>query len=139
MRRMMKRLWRTSTTTEGNRRSRSWTKTALTFPVVCALVAVGLLLAVPTGASILSTGGAEPSISSDLPDYNPGGTVTLTGADWLPGEAVHIYVAENNTTVTWSLNSNPDPVADGSGGFTYKFQLPMTFIASYNVTATGQS
>jgi hypothetical protein len=138
MRRMMKER-RASTTTEGGQRPRSWTKTALTFPVVCALAAAGLLLAVPTGASILSAGGAAPTISSDLPDYNPGGTVTLTGADWNPGEAVHIYVAENNTTVTWSLDSNPDPVADGSGGFTYKFQLPMTFIASYNVTATGQS
>jgi hypothetical protein len=98
-----------------------------------------LLLAMPTGASILSAGGAAPTISSDLPDYNPGATVTLTGAEWIPGEAVHIYVAENNSTVTWSLDSNPDPVAESSGGFTYKFQLPKTFIASYNVTATGQS
>src|SRR5437762_8780356 len=61
----------------------------------------GLTPAVVTAAS-----GA--TIVSDQLDYSPGATVTLTGAGWDSGEAVHINV---NDAVgnTWSLNSNPDP------------------------------
>ena len=67
----------------------------------------------PTGATI----------TSDKADYAPGETVILTGLGWSPGESVHIFVNDDMNQM-WSHNSNPDPVADGSGGFTYSFQLP---------------
>jgi hypothetical protein len=38
---------------------------------------------------------------------------------------------------SWSFNSDPDPVANDSGDFTYEFQLPNWFVATYSVTATG--
>src|SRR6266581_4802200 len=99
-----------------------------------ALLVLGLLFARANTASA-ATGA---TITSDKQDYQPGATVTLTGAGWDSGEAVHIFV---NDAVgnTWSLNSNPDPVADSSGSFTYSFSLPNTFIASYTATATGQT
>ncbi|MEN6570795.1 MAG: hypothetical protein ABFD24_03040 [Anaerolineaceae bacterium] len=78
----------------------------------------------------------SPAIASDLADYPPGATVTLTGTNWAIGESVHIFVNDDIGN-SWSLNSNPDPVADANGSFTYPFQLPGWFIANYTVTATG--
>ncbi len=100
-----------------------------------ALLVLGLLLAQVHRASAASTASGA-TITSDKLDYQPGATVTLTGAGRDSGEAVQIFV---NDTVgnTWSLNSNPDPQADGNGSFTYSFSLPSTFIANYTVTATG--
>ena len=77
-----------------------------------------------------------PSISSDLGDYNPGATVTLTGSGWGPGAAVHIFVNDDEGK-TWSYNT--DVIADVTGGFTTQFQLPNTFVANYSVTATSAS
>ena len=37
-----------------------------------------------------------PTIQSDKDDYPPGGRVTLTGANWQPGEVVHIYVNDDH-------------------------------------------
>src|SRR2546422_1604626 len=37
----------------------------------------------------------NPTIDSDQPDYNPGATVQLTGHNWAPGEAVHIFVNDD--------------------------------------------
>jgi hypothetical protein len=62
--------------------------------------------------------------------------VGLTGAGWASGEAVHIHV-DDSAGNTWSFDSNPDPVADTSGSFTYSFSLPSTLIANYTATATG--
>ena len=78
----------------------------------------------PTGATI----------ASDLADYPPGATVTLTGAGWAVDEAVHIFV-NDDAGQTWSYNT--DVVADAGGGFTSQFQLPNWFVANYSVTATG--
>jgi hypothetical protein len=76
----------------------------------------------------------SPSIMSDKGDYNPGATVTLTGAGWGAGELVHINV-NDDIGQTWSYNT--DATADLSGGFSVQFPLPSSFIATYNVTATG--
>src|SRR5512140_2291527 len=76
--------------------------------------------AIPAMAAPSPTGA---TITSDKLDYAPGATVTLTGAGWANGEAVHIFV-NDDAGQTWSLNSNPDPVANTGGGFTYQFQLP---------------
>ncbi len=82
----------------------------------------------PTGATV----------TTDLLDYPPGATVTVSGAGWAPGEAVDIYVNDSGGQ-TWSLHSDPDPVADLAGAFTYQFQLPTWFVANYAVLATGTS
>src|SRR6266568_2820103 len=97
-----------------------------------ALLVLGLLLARANVAGAAS--GA--TITSDKEDYAPGATVTLTGAGWASGEAVHIFV-NDSVGNTWSLNSNPDPAADTNGSFTYSFSLPNSFIANYTATATG--
>ena len=91
--------------------------------------AVGLVLsdaATPSGATI----------ASEFPDYAPGATVNLFGKGWAIGEPVHIYV-NDDAGQSWSHDSNPDPVADGSGSFTYSFALPSWFVATYSVTARG--
>src|SRR6266700_7081736 len=100
-----------------------------------ALLLLGLLLAQVHRASAASTASGA-TITSDKQDYQPGATVTLTGAGWDSGEAVHIFV-NDSVGNTWSLNSNPDPVADTNGGFTYSFSLPNSFVANYTATATG--
>jgi hypothetical protein len=94
----------------------------------------------PVSAAPSPSGAA---ISSDLLDYPPGGTVVLTGTGWASGEIVHISV-NDDAGQTWSLNSGdngvpPDPTADDGGGFTYTFQLPYWFVATYSVTAAGPS
>src|SRR5207244_46029 len=76
----------------------------------------------------------NPSIVSDQPDYAPGGTVTLTGSGWSPGEAVHVFVDDSDGH-TWSYSA--DVVADLVGGFTNRFQLPNSFVSNYSVDATG--
>jgi hypothetical protein len=75
-----------------------------------------------------------PTISSDLADYPPGGTVTLTGAGWGPGESVHLFV-NDSAGDSWSYNV--DLTADEFGSFTNSFQLPNWFVANYGVAATG--
>ncbi len=75
-----------------------------------------------------------PTIASDLADYNPGATVTLTGSNWQPGESVHIFV-NDNVGQTWSRNV--DVTADTSGQISDQFQLPSFFVATYTVVATG--
>src|SRR3954454_15790349 len=56
-----------------------------------------ILFAVPSALS----SGATPTITSDLPDYNPGQQVTLTGSNWDPaGGPVHIVV-NDNVGQTW--------------------------------------
>jgi hypothetical protein len=79
----------------------------------------------PTGATVVT----------DLPDYPPASTVLMTGAGWAATEGVHVVV--NADDQSWALESNPDPIADGSGAFTYEFQLPDWYVPTYSVTATG--
>src|SRR5262249_3181693 len=119
---------------EGNDRPRSGGTTRLRRYMILAVVALCVL-------SVLSvfSAGAAPSpsgatIASDLADYPPGATVTLTGTGWAADESVHIFV-NDDVGQTWSLNSDPDPRADGNGSFTYIFQLPNSFVANYSVTA----
>ncbi len=79
-----------------------------------------------------------PTIVSDKLDYAPGEMVILTGASWPASESVHIFVNDDSGQ-TWIHNSNPDPVANATGGFIYQLQLPSWFVANYAVTATGSS
>ena len=75
-----------------------------------------------------------PTIASDQADYNPGAIVTLTGANWAPGELVHVFV-NDDLGKTWSYSADVTAGVDGS--FTNQFQLPTSFVATYSVTATG--
>src|SRR5919198_5006508 len=112
--------------------------------VLVAGVLTAALLGGSSYALTLVTGGttettrslqaAGPSISSDKDDYNPGNTVTLTGHNWADAESVHVVV-NDDAGQTWSYST--DATADAQGDFTVQFQPPMTFIASYAVTATG--
>src|SRR5438128_1474200 len=55
-----------------------------------------------------------PMIVTDKADYAPGETVTLTGANWQPGESIHIVV-NDSAGQTWSYTA--DVTTDGSGDF----------------------
>src|SRR3990172_1801611 len=73
----------------------------------------------PTGTPVPSetptpepTPPAPPAIQSDKPDYAPGETVTLTGANWQPGEAVNLFINDDYGS-TWSLS---DEVMAGEDG-----------------------
>jgi hypothetical protein len=116
----------------GARRRRGRATRGGAFLALLLLVAAGLLLAVP---SALSNSG-PPTISSDQTDYAPGSTVTLSGSNWQPGEAVRIVV-NDNVGQTWSYGT--DVAADTDGLITNQFQLPASFVASYLVTAMGAS
>ncbi len=113
---------------------------ALTFALFATL-AVIITITSTHGIARAVASSTGPTIASDQADYAPGATVTLTGAGWASGEAVHIFV-NDSVGNTWSLDSGqngtaPDPVADANGGFTYSFSLPNSFIANYTATATG--
>src|SRR6476659_2455028 len=76
----------------------------------------------------------NPTIQSDQADYPPGATVTLTGANWQPGEVVHIVVDDTNGH-TWSFSD--DVTADDMGTIQDVFNLPSVWVSNYDVTATG--
>jgi hypothetical protein len=96
-----------------------------------ALQVAGLVLSM-LGAAALA--GSNPTITSDLADYNPGGTVSLTGAGWDPAEPVHIVV---NDTIGQTWKHTADVVASDDGLVSDTFQLPNYFVSDYDVTATG--
>jgi hypothetical protein len=101
-------------------------------------VVLVLLVLVLAGASAASgmvmSDGAAATISSDLPDYNPGQTVTLTGGGWDAGGApVHIVVNDDSSQ-TWQHVADVTPSADGT--VTDRFDLPSYFVAAYSVVAT---
>src|SRR3954451_11149723 len=81
----------------------------------------------------------SPTIVSDKGDYQPGNTVILSGGNWQPGESVHIVVNDDglNPEQPWQYESTI--VADEQGGISDSFQLPTWFVASYTVSAAGDS
>jgi hypothetical protein len=122
------------TTVASTRTRLTWRKTFFLFCSIGALVAS---FAFAGGASAMrETAATAPSIVSDQADYTPGSTVTLTGANWGGGEAVHIVVNDDQSE-PWSYGT--DVNADATGGFTVHFQLPTSFAATYSVQATGAS
>jgi hypothetical protein len=112
----------------------TWRKT---FFLLCSMGALVAFFAFAGGASAMrETASSAPSIVSDQPDYNPGATVTLAGANWGADEVVHVVVNDSNQE-PWSYSN--DVTADANGNFTIQFQLPTSFSASYAVQATGSS
>jgi uncharacterized repeat protein (TIGR01451 family) len=107
----------------------------LSLLIAFAAVALATALIYPVMASAQDTGTpAAPTIKSDLADYPPGATVTLTGSGWQPGETVDIYV-NDDLGKTWE--GNFQATADANGNITSQFDLPDWFVATYNVRATG--
>ena len=81
-----------------------------------------------------STPSFPPTIASDKADYAPGELVTLNGAYWQPGEVVNIFV---NDDVGQTWNHTASITASEDGTFSYSFNLPDWFVATYTVTAYG--
>jgi hypothetical protein len=82
----------------------------------------------------------SPWIASDLDDYPPGGLVTLTGGDWVPGQVVEIFVDDDGIADDemgeWSHSATV--VADEDGTLVYVFNIAPWFVADYTVVATGE-
>ena len=76
----------------------------------------------------------RPTIASDRTDYAPGDTVTLSGSDWQPNEAVRVIVDDTRAR-RWSYTTDVD--AGGDGSFTISFMLPNWFVAVYHASAKG--
>lgn len=100
-----------------------------------------LVLVVPLSAAFATLANAQetsaqPTIVSDKDEYPPGGTVVLTGSGWQPGESVNILVNDDEGR-TWSRDVTV--TADENGNIRDEFQLPDWFVATYHVTATGDS
>jgi hypothetical protein len=102
--------------------------------LLALLVAAGL--AGTARADILTSGDFAPSVWSDKADYSPGEIVSLSGANWQPGESVHLRVNDDAGS-TWSRDV--DITADDAGAIADSFALPDWFVAKYSVTATGAS
>jgi hypothetical protein len=98
------------------------------------LVTCGLVLAGTARAEIEAP--PPPQVWSDKADYAPGELVTLSGANWAPGESVHVRV---NDDAGQSWSRDVDVTASADGTFTDQFNLPDWFVAVYSVTATGAS
>ena len=87
-------------------------------------------------------GHAEPvaqqvaTIASDLPEYAPGDTVTLTGSGWTPQETVTIVLRRDPFL---HLNTVLTSVADANGTITNTSftPLPDDLDVTFFVTATG--
>src|SRR3954454_19667340 len=101
--------------------------------VILAALAAGLMFALFPSAGFGST---QPTIMSDRADYTPGSTVTLTGANWVAGNSVHIVV---NDTLGQTWQHVADVTAAGDGSIVDVFTLPNYFIAKFDVTATGSA
>jgi hypothetical protein len=113
-------------------------KGRLSLLVLAFAVAMLILPAMAFGqdAGGSTTSSPAPTIQSDKDDYPPGAHVILTGSNWKPGERVHIYV---NDTEQQSWSHDADVTADANGAIRYEFDLPNWFVATYNVTATGET
>ncbi len=114
--------------TESARLGRAVLTIGLVIAMCCASFVT--LMAVAVGADVM------PTIASDQVDYPPGGAVQLTGTGWQSGESVHIVVNDTDGQ-TWQRDVTV--VADPDGVVVDAFDLPGSFIANYDVTATGAS
>jgi hypothetical protein len=113
---------------------RSRGRKATAFALFALVLLTALAFASSSKAAVESP--APPQVWSDKADYAPGETVTLSGANWAPGESVHIRV-NDDAGETW--RRDVDVTAADDGTISDQFNLPDWFVAQYSVTATGAS
>ena len=113
---------------------RSHGRKATAFALFALVLLTALAFASSSNAAVESP--PPPSVWSDKADYAPGELVTLSGANWAPGESIHIRV-NDDAGETW--RRDVDVIADESGAISDQFNLPDWFVADYSVTATGAS
>src|SRR5436190_6379810 len=105
--------------------------------LLAALIILAALIGSASAhADVPAPGDFSPAIWSDKADYSPGEHVVLSGANWQPGETVHVTVNDDAGS-TW--NRSVDVTADGAGNITDEFDLPNWFVAYYSVRAEGSS
>ncbi len=75
------------------------------------------------------------AVASDLPDYQPGSDVELTGAGFAPGENVCLRITEDNPDFRFVISDSV--TADENGAFVYSFRISPDFIAQYRVRSWG--
>jgi len=100
------------------------------------LVGITAAVTLTAGGLPISYAQAEasgPSLVSDAADYAPGALVTLTGAGWPAGDAVHVAVDDSDGQ-SWHYDAYP--TADDAGSFDVQFSLPEWFVANYTAVAT---
>ena len=85
-------------------------------------------------SSVASSSEPPPTIVSDQADYAAGSTVNRAGDGWSGDTTVHITV---NDTLGQTWKRDVDVSVDGNGHITDSFVLPSTFVAQYDVLATG--
>src|SRR5262245_20040520 len=102
---------------------------------ISSLVAILAMVAAMVGfnGAVGAAASGQPTIVSDQPDYYPGSTVTLTGANWDPNAAVHIVV---NDTLGQTWKHEVDVTSANDGTVVDTFSLPSSFVAQYDVTAS---
>ncbi len=99
-----------------------------------ALLAGMIPAALVFNAASAGADGGAPTIQSDFADYNPGQTVTLTGANWdSAGSPVHIVVNDSDG-YTWQHTADVSPAAVGT--IQDIFKLSTSFISHYSVEAS---
>src|SRR5436190_19959629 len=107
-----------------------------TILLAALIISAALIGSSSAHADVPGPGDFSPAIWSDKADYSPGEHVVLSGANWQPGETVHVTVNDDAGS-TW--NRDVDVVADDAGNITDEFDLPNWFVARYSVRATGSS
>jgi hypothetical protein len=106
----------------------------LAFALFAFILLTALAIASSSKAAVESP--PPPQVWSDKADYAPGEQVTLSGANWTPGEAVHIRV-NDDAGETWRRDVDVTAAEDGT--ISDQFNLPDWFVAVYSVSATGAS
>ena len=83
-----------------------------------------------------------PTIMTDKPDYSPGETVKITGANWTPGATVSLKVTRvADNSVRWGPT---DVTADGAGNVSSQFtvadaDLGLTFALTATEPSSGKT
>ena len=78
----------------------------------------------------------DPNIETDLENYYPGAPVVVTGTGWTPGETVVLSLRELGVV---GVITEVGAVADETGAFTRKLDLPDYVMVEANVRAQSAS
>ena len=104
---------------------------SVTATAVSGTASASFTATAPTPPSPPTAG--TPTLDSDEEEYAPGATVTLGGADWQPGDTVHLSV-DDDADDAWDHAADVNVAADGT--ITDTFDLPDGLVAGFTATAT---